>query len=50
MGMVDQPSLQKEVSTRTGRRLWQVTLGITALLILIATVLLLVGKHIGLPN
>jgi hypothetical protein len=48
--MVDPPSLQKETSTRTGRRLWMVTLGITALLILIGIILLLVGRHIGLPK
>ena len=42
------PSLQKETSTRTGRRLWSVTLGITTLLILIGIVSLLIGRHIGL--
>jgi hypothetical protein len=42
------PSLSKETSTPTGRRLWIVTLGITALLALIGIVFLLVGKHIGL--
>lgn len=48
--MVEPPSLQKETSTRTGRRLWMVTLGVTALLILIGIIMLLVGKHIGLPK
>jgi hypothetical protein len=45
--MLEPPSLQKETSTRTGRRLWMVTLGITALLVVIAIIMLLVGKHIG---
>jgi hypothetical protein len=43
-------SLSKETSTRTGRRLWIVTLGVTALLVLIGIIFLLVGKHIGFPK
>jgi hypothetical protein len=45
--MVEPPSLQKETSTRTGRRLWTVTIGISALLILIGIIFLLVGKNMG---
>jgi len=48
--MVEQPSLEKEVSTATGCRLWSVTLGVTGLLSVLAIIFLLVGKHIGLPN
>jgi hypothetical protein len=48
--MVEPPSFQKETHTRTGRRLWAVTLSIAAVLILIGTILLLVGKHIGFPK
>jgi hypothetical protein len=48
--MTDQPSLQQETSTRTGRRLWMVTLGVAALLILITIIFLVVGKHLGLPQ
>jgi hypothetical protein len=48
---MEQPvSLSKETSTRTGRRLWIVTLGVTALLVLIGIIFLLVGKHIGFPK
>jgi len=48
--MEQPPSLDKETSTRTGRRLWSVTLGIAGLLILIGLIFLLIGKHIGLPH
>ncbi len=48
--MEQPPSFSKETSTRTGRHLWTVTLGITALLVLIGTIFLLVGKHLGLPK
>ncbi len=41
------PSLNKEMSTQTGRRLWKVTLGTAALLVLIGLIFLLVGNHIG---
>jgi hypothetical protein len=46
--MAQPPSLDKETSTQTGRRLWSVTLGIAGLLILIGLIFLLIGKHIGL--
>jgi hypothetical protein len=48
--MEQPPSLQKETSERTGRRLWSVTLGIIALLILVTVIFLLVAKHIGLHH
>jgi len=48
--MEQPPSLSKEASTRTGRRLWTVTLGIAVLLALIGIILLLVGNHIGIPK
>jgi hypothetical protein len=48
--MVEPPSFQKETRTRTGRRLWAVTLSIAGALILIGTILLLVAKHIGFPK
>jgi hypothetical protein len=48
--MEQPPSLEKEISTRTGRRLWGVTLGIAGLLILIGLIFLFIGQHIGLPH
>jgi hypothetical protein len=48
--MEEQPSLEKETSTKTGRRLWVVTLSISGLLVLIGIIFLLVGRHIGLPK
>ena len=48
--MEQPPSLDKEMSTRPGRRLWMVTLGTTALLVLIGIIFLLVSKHIGFPK
>jgi hypothetical protein len=48
--MVEQPSLEKETSTSTGRQLWKVTLGVTGLLLVVGLIFLLIGKHIGLPH
>jgi hypothetical protein len=48
--MEEPPSLSQETATRSGRRLWMVTLGVTALLVLIGIVFLLVGNHIGFPK
>jgi hypothetical protein len=48
--MESPPSLSKETSTPSGRRLWMVTLGVTALIVLIGIVMMLVGRHIGLPR
>jgi hypothetical protein len=48
--MENPPSLGKEMSTRTGRRLWTVTIGVTALIVVVGIVLLLVGRHIGFPK
>jgi hypothetical protein len=48
--MEEPPSLTEETSTRTGRKLWAVTLSVTALLVVIGIIFLLVGHHIGLPK
>jgi hypothetical protein len=48
--MEQPPSLEKEMSKRTGRKLWTVTLSVTALLVVIGIIFLLVGHHIGLPK
>jgi hypothetical protein len=48
--MEESPSLAKETSTKTGRRLWTVTLGISALIVVIGVIFLLVGRHIGFPK
>ena len=48
--MEEPPSRSKETSTRTGRKLWTVTLSMTALLVVIGIIFLLVGHHIGLPK
>lgn len=42
---MEQPSLEKEVSTRTGRRLWMVTLGVTGLLVVIGVIFVVLAKH-----
>ncbi len=44
------PSLDKETSSPIGRRIWSVTLGVTALLVLLGIIFLLVAHHIGLPK
>jgi hypothetical protein len=48
--MVEQPPLEKEIATPTGRKLWSVTLGAAGLLAVLTIIFLLVGKHIGLPH
>jgi hypothetical protein len=48
--MEQPPSLENEISTKTGRRLWFVTIGISALLGVVVVIFLLIGKHIGLPK
>ena len=48
--MQEPPSLSKETSTRTGRKLWTLTLSVTVLLVLIGIIFLFVGHHIGLPK
>ena len=44
-GMAEQPTLEKELSTRTGRQLWKVSLAMTGLLALIGIVFLVLAKH-----
>jgi hypothetical protein len=43
--MADQPTLEKELSTRTGRQLWKVSLGMTGLLGVIGIVFLVLAQH-----
>ena len=44
-GMADQPTLDKELSTPAGRRLWQISLGVTGLLAVIGIIFLVLAKH-----
>jgi hypothetical protein len=43
--MADQATLERELSTRTGRQLWKVSLGMTGLLVVIGIVFLFLAKH-----
>lgn len=51
--MLKIPSAGDEASTPTGRRLWEVTLGVFGVLVVVGIIFLLIGNriyHIGFPT